>query len=44
MEAFGKHGPITSCVIMTDEDGKSTGFGFVSFETYEDAEKVRRHE
>lgn len=40
MEAFGKHGPITSCVIMTDEDGKSKGFGFVAFESNEDAEKV----
>lgn len=40
MEAFGKFGPITSCVIMTDEDGKSKGFGFVAFEAYEDAEKV----
>lgn len=40
MEAFGKHGEITSCVIMTDEDGKSKGFGFVAFETNEDAEKA----
>ena len=40
MEAFSKYGPITSCVIMTDEDGKSKGFGFVAFEDHEDAEKV----
>lgn len=40
MEAFGKYGPITSCVIMTDDDGKSKGFGFVAFETNEDAEKA----
>lgn len=40
MEAFGKYGSITSCVIMTDDDGKSKGFGFVAFESNEDAEKV----
>lgn len=40
MEAFGKYGSITSCVIMTDDDGKSKGFGFVAFESNEDAEKA----
>lgn len=36
-EAFG---PITSCAVMTDDAGKSKGFGFVAFENPEDAEKA----
>ncbi|KAF5306954.1 hypothetical protein FQA39_LY00184 [Lamprigera yunnana] len=35
---FEKIGPITSLKIMTKEDGKSRGFGFVAFETPEAAE------
>jgi len=37
-EMFSKHGEITSCVIMTDDTGKSKGFGFVAFETHEAAD------
>lgn len=37
-ELFSKFGPILSSVIMTDAEGKSKGFGFVSFERAEDAE------
>lgn len=34
-------GPALSVKVMTDESGKSKGFGFVSFERHEDAQKVR---
>jgi polyadenylate-binding protein len=37
-EMFLKHGEITSCVIMSADDGKSKGFGFVAYETHESAE------
>lgn len=33
-------GPALSIRVMTDETGKSKGFGFVSFERHEDAQKV----
>lgn len=33
-------GPALSIRVMTDENGKSKGFGFVSFERHEDAQKV----
>lgn len=35
---FEKYGPIASCTVMKDGEGKSRGFGFVSFEKPEDAE------
>ncbi len=34
-------GPALSIRVMTDESGKSKGFGFVSFERHEDAQKVK---
>lgn len=37
---FTKYGPITSCKVMNNYDGKSLGFGFVSFEDPESAEKA----
>lgn len=37
-EMFGKHGKITSSMLATAEDGKSRGFGFVNFETPEQAQ------
>jgi polyadenylate-binding protein len=37
---FEKYGPIASCTVMKDGEGKSRGFGFVSFENPEDAEKA----
>ncbi|KAK0404592.1 hypothetical protein QR680_017529 [Steinernema hermaphroditum] len=39
-EMFGKYGSITSCAVMSDDEGKSKGFGFVAFERSEDAEKA----
>lgn len=38
IEMFSKHGEITSCVIMNDDDGKAKGFGFVAFESHEAAD------
>uniref|UniRef100_A0AAQ4QH79 PABP n=1 Tax=Gasterosteus aculeatus aculeatus TaxID=481459 RepID=A0AAQ4QH79_GASAC len=38
-EMFNKYGPALSIRVMTDESGKSKGFGFVSFERHEDAQK-----
>lgn len=37
---FETCGPITSCKVMTDENGKSKGFGFVGFEEHESAQKA----
>lgn len=37
MEAFSKFGTITSVKVMTDPEGKSRGFGFVNYNTHEDA-------
>ena len=33
-------GPALSIRVMTDDGGKSKGFGFISFERHEDAQKV----
>ncbi|CAO3595397.1 unnamed protein product [Absidia cylindrospora] len=37
---FTKYGPVTSALISKDEEGKSKGFGFVNYETFEDAHKA----
>jgi polyadenylate-binding protein len=37
---FGEYGTITSAVLMKDADGKSKCFGFVNFESPEDAAKA----
>lgn len=39
-EMFEKYGKITSAKVMADDMGKSKGFGFVSFEDPENAEKA----
>uniref|UniRef100_A0A8C1HS11 Poly(A) binding protein, cytoplasmic 4 (inducible form) n=1 Tax=Cyprinus carpio carpio TaxID=630221 RepID=A0A8C1HS11_CYPCA len=38
-ELFDKYGKILSVKVMTDPTGKSRGFGFVSYEKHEDANK-----
>lgn len=38
---FCRLGNALSTRVMTDDSGKSRGFGFVSFERHEDAQKVR---
>lgn len=40
-EAFSKAGNVTEAVVITDKmSGRSKGFGFVSFETDEEAKKA----
>uniref|UniRef100_A0A672YYX8 Polyadenylate-binding protein n=1 Tax=Sphaeramia orbicularis TaxID=375764 RepID=A0A672YYX8_9TELE len=39
-ELFSKYGNAMSIRVMTDDGGKSRGFGFVSFERHEDAQKA----
>ncbi|XP_032815372.1 polyadenylate-binding protein 1-like isoform X3 [Petromyzon marinus] len=39
-EFFGKFGKALSVCVMSDECGKSRGFGFVSFEQHEDAQRA----
>ncbi|XP_073728745.1 polyadenylate-binding protein 1A isoform X2 [Misgurnus anguillicaudatus] len=39
-EIFCKYGPALSIRVMTDDSGKSKGFGFVSFERHEDAQRA----
>lgn len=39
-DVFTACGPIVSCKVMTDDSGKSRGFGFVSFEEHEAAQKA----
>ncbi|KAG0330242.1 Protein phosphatase PP2A regulatory subunit B [Dissophora globulifera] len=37
---FTKFGPVTSCVVATDESGRSKGFGFINFDNHEDAKRA----
>ncbi|XP_051526262.1 polyadenylate-binding protein 1A-like isoform X2 [Myxocyprinus asiaticus] len=39
-DIFSKYGTAMSIRVMTDESGKSRGFGFVSFERHEDAQRA----
>lgn len=36
-DLFKPFGNVTSCVVQVDDEGKSKGFGFVNFETHEEA-------
>eukprot|EP00833_Pecoramyces_ruminatium_P018904 jgi/Orpsp1_1/1192936/evm.model.d7180000097014.1 len=38
--AFEKFGKITSLVIQKDDEGKSKGFGFINYETHDEAKKA----
>ncbi|KAF5373548.1 hypothetical protein D9758_000598 [Tetrapyrgos nigripes] len=35
---FGEFGNVTSAIVQTDEEGNSKGFGFVNFETHDEAQ------
>ncbi|KAG0228054.1 hypothetical protein B0O80DRAFT_481470 [Mortierella sp. GBAus27b] len=37
---FAKYGPVTSCFIASDENGRSKGFAFVNFEDHNDAQRA----
>ena len=37
---FQKYGVVKSVAVMKDRDGNSRGFGFVTFEKHEDAQKA----
>ncbi|KIY72154.1 polyadenylate binding protein [Cylindrobasidium torrendii FP15055 ss-10] len=37
-QLFKEHGAVTSCVIQKDEEGRSKGFGFVNYESHEEAQ------
>lgn len=39
-ELFQQFGNVTSAVVQFDDEGKSKGFGFVNFETHEEAQKA----
>jgi len=36
----GKYGVVQSKVVMRDQDGKSKGFGFINFDTHENAQRA----
>ncbi|KAL4067957.1 polyadenylate binding protein [Scleroderma citrinum] len=39
-ELFNRHGKVTSAVIQIDENGNSKGFGFVNYESHDDAQRA----
>jgi len=39
-ELFGRFGRVTSAVVSFDEEGKSKGFGFVNYDTHEEAQRA----
>jgi polyadenylate-binding protein len=43
LDTFSQFGNILSCKVATSEDGKSKGFGFVIYESLEEAEKAVKY-
>ncbi|TFK29994.1 polyadenylate binding protein [Coprinopsis marcescibilis] len=39
-EMFQRYGNVTSAVVSVDEEGKSKGFGFVNYETHDEAQRA----
>ncbi|KAJ3850408.1 polyadenylate binding protein [Lentinula lateritia] len=39
-QLFEPYGKVTSAIVQRDEEGKSRGFGFVNYESHEDAQKA----
>lgn len=39
-ELFNRYGSVTSAVVQVDEEGKSKGFGFVNYETHDEAQRA----
>ncbi|KAG6330456.1 hypothetical protein ID866_8631, partial [Astraeus odoratus] len=39
-ELFNRHGNVTSAVVQLDEHGNSKGFGFVNYETHDEAQRA----
>jgi len=42
-EAFSSFGPIGSCAVMSDQKGRSKGFGFICFNNPDDASRAVTH-
>lgn len=40
LDTFSLYGHITSCKIVTDERGRSKGYGFIHYDTVESAERA----
>ena len=40
VQLFEQFGKVTSAVVQVDEEGKSRGFGFVNFDTHDEAQKA----
>ncbi|KAG1756703.1 uncharacterized protein EDB91DRAFT_1325663 [Suillus paluster] len=39
-ELFNRYGNVTSAVIQVDDEGRSKGFGFVNYETHDEAQRA----
>ncbi|KAI0256812.1 polyadenylate binding protein [Lactifluus subvellereus] len=43
VELFERYGTVTSAIIQFDDEGRSKGFGFVNFETHDEAQAAVDH-